>query len=84
MKRKKSVALKYPEWAAAPVVAATATGDAVDRMIEIAQENNVPVVQNEAMAQVLSGQKVGTIVPEETWLVLAKIFAFVIERDKSI
>lgn len=84
MKRKKSVALKYPEWAAAPVVAATAAGDAVDRMIEIAQENNVPVVQNEAMAQVLSGQKVGTIVPEETWLVLAKIFAFVIERDKSI
>lgn len=83
MSFRKAVALSYPENAAAPIISASATGGLAERVIEIAEENNVPVVQNEILVNVLSRQKIGTLVPEETWTVLAKIFAFVVQVDEK-
>lgn len=83
MSFRKAVALSYPENAAAPIITARAYGDLAERMVEIADENNVPIVQNEMLVNVLSRQKIGTLVPEETWTVLAKIFAFVVQIDEK-
>lgn len=83
MKAKKAVALSYPSGAAAPVVSASASGNMAERVLEIAREHDVPIVQNDALVSVLSAQKIGTYVPEDTWVVLAKIFAFVIEQNSK-
>jgi len=73
----KAVALRYPENAQAPYIASTAKGHLAQRLVEIARENNVPVVENQEMVEILSVQDVGTIIPEETFQVIAGIFAFV-------
>lgn len=78
---KKAVSLSYPKWAAAPFVSAKAEGGRAEQLLEIAREHDVPVVQNDALAQVLSAEKIGAYVPEDTWVVLAKIFAFIMEQD---
>lgn len=83
MSFRKAVALSYPENVAAPIISASASGGLAERVVEIAKENNVPVVQNEILVNVLSRQKIGTLVPEETWTVLAKIFAFVVQVDEK-
>ena len=82
---KKAVALRYPEDADAPYITATAKDWNVERLLQIARENNVPIVQDEAVANLLSIQHVGDLIPEETYEVLAKIFAFIakMEHDRQ-
>jgi|WetSurMetagenome_2_1015567.scaffolds.fasta_scaffold114107_1 flagellar biosynthesis protein len=81
MKKRKAVALKYPEGADAPFITASAQGNAAERIKAIAEENDVPVIINDDLVQVISLQETGSCVPEETWTVLAKIFAFIIQVD---
>ncbi|MCR5289704.1 MAG: EscU/YscU/HrcU family type III secretion system export apparatus switch protein [Treponema sp.] len=80
---KTAVALRYPEWADAPFITASAQGLAAQKLVTFAAEHNIPVVENQSLAQVLSLQRIGTYVPEETWQVVAKIFAFVIEMQNE-
>ena len=46
-------------------------------MIEIAEENDIPVVEDDILENILSIQDVGQCVPEETWFAVAGIFAFI-------
>ena len=80
--QKKAVALKYPDGFAAPVVAASGKGQLAKKMLEIAEKEKVPVVQDKGLAEFLSVQEVGAAVPEETWEALAKIFAFVLSLER--
>ncbi|MBQ9238120.1 MAG: EscU/YscU/HrcU family type III secretion system export apparatus switch protein [Treponema sp.] len=81
--RRQAVALTYPEGAAAPFISACAAGQTAERVLAIAAEHGVPVVEHAGLVQVLSQQTVGDIVPEETWVILAKIFAFIMEKEKD-
>lgn len=78
-----AVALRYPEWATAPYISAKAKGSVAERLVRIADENGVPVVENAEMANVLSIQQVGSFIPEETYSAIAAIFAFVLELDSK-
>lgn len=78
---KKAVALKYPEGAPSPFVTAAARGQAADRLVEIAKEQGIAVVENANLADVLTLEEIGSYVPEETWGVLAGIFAFVLKAQ---
>lgn len=77
-----AVALRYPEWADAPYISAKAKGSVAHRLVEIADENGVPVVENAEMANVLSLQNVGSFIPESTYSAIAAIFAFVVNLDE--
>ena len=46
-------------------------------MIEIAEENGIPVVEDDVLANVLSIKQVGECIPESTWEAVASIFAFI-------
>ena len=78
-----AVALRYPEWADAPYISAKAKGSVAQRLVEIADENGVPVVENAEMANVLSLQNVGALIPESTYSAIATIFAFIIKLDEE-
>jgi len=81
--RKTAVALQYPEDADAPFIAASAKGKLAEKIIQIAEENNVPVVENDMLANVLSVQDIGASIPEETWHIVAEIFAFIIRTEEK-
>lgn len=80
---KKAVALAYPPDADAPYISASAQGRLAERVLALAQENGVPVVRNDALATVLSVRRVGELIPEETYEVLAKIFAFIARAERE-
>ena len=46
-------------------------------MLNIAEKKNIPVVYEPETQEILSLCKEGQYVPEETWAVLAKVFAFI-------
>ncbi len=73
----KAVALRYPEWADAPFISAKAKGHAARQLLKIADENGIPVVQNAEMADVLSLQNAGQLIPEESYAAIAAVFAFI-------
>ena len=78
-----AVSLKYPENADAPFISAKESGILAKMMIEIAQENNIPVVENDIAANVLSMRQIGECIPESTWQAIAEIFAFIKNMEKS-
>ncbi|MFA6936869.1 MAG: EscU/YscU/HrcU family type III secretion system export apparatus switch protein [Treponema sp.] len=76
-KVKTAIALKYPANADAPFITAKEKGALAQRMIEIARENNIPLVEDKVLTNVLTVQEIGKCIPEETWSTVAKIFAYI-------
>ena len=81
--RSLAVALSYPKDAEAPFITAKEHGYLARRMLAIAEEKGVPVVEDEILANVLSLQDVGICIPVHTWEAVARIFAFIIERENK-
>lgn len=84
MSVKKIVALKYPEGAPAPFISVSARGALAERLLKVAAEHGVPVVENGMLTDFLTLQEIGSYVPEETWDVLAGIFAFVMKANARL
>ena len=80
----KAVALKYPENASLPFVSVKAKGELAKKLVEIAEKQKIPVVENIEAANILSVQEIGSAIPENTWEIVAKIFAAVVECDKKL
>jgi type III secretion system FlhB-like substrate exporter len=74
---RKAVALRYWAGLPAPFLAAKAEGRAADRLVAIAVEAGVPVVEDSPLARVVFPLDVGEYVPEECFEIVAKVFAFV-------
>lgn len=74
---KKAVALKYDErQSAAPVVVASGMGHLAEKMVEIANENGVPVYEDNSLATVLSQLDLGREIPEELYKAVVDIYAY--------
>ncbi len=82
LKNLKALALKYPQGAEAPFIIANESGFLAGKMLEIAEENNIPLVENADLTNVLSFANVGDCIPEETWLAVASIFAYISKSEK--
>lgn len=82
-KQQKAVALRYPDHAAAPYISALAEGRAAERLIRVAEASDVPVMRDDEMVEVLSIQSVGDFIPEETYAIIASIFAFVAKMERT-
>lgn len=80
----KAVVLKYPGNAEAPFITASAKGPLAEKIIKLAKENNIPLVENQVAANVLILQEIGSAIPEETWEIVAQIFAVVVESRKKV
>lgn len=80
----KAVALKYPKDAATPFICASGKGEVAKNILDIAQKNNIPIVENSDLTDVLTLQEIGTIIPEETWELIANIFSYIIEQDSVL
>ena len=80
--QKKAVALKYPQDVSAPLIAASGKGYLAQKMLEVAEREKIPLVKNDQLADFLTVQEVGSVIPPETWEIVAKIFAYVINLKK--
>ena len=82
-KIKTAVALGYdPNEDGAPKVIASGKGALAERIIEQAQENKIPVHEDDKLADALSRLEIGEMIPPELYEVVAEILVFVDAMDK--
>lgn len=79
---KTAVALQYNKGDTAPVIVATGKGATADRIIEKANEHDVPVYEDKKLASTLSKMEIGDMIPPELYEVVAEILVFVDRMDR--
>lgn len=85
MDRKQAVALKYEKQRdKAPRIVAKGAGEVAKAMIATAKQNQVPVLQNEDVVAGLMHLELDAVIPEELYLPIAEILAYVYKnRDQK-
>ncbi|MCR5474571.1 MAG: EscU/YscU/HrcU family type III secretion system export apparatus switch protein [Lachnospiraceae bacterium] len=81
-KVKTAVAIEYDPNDMAPKIVATGRGKVAERIIEQARENDVPVHEDEKLANTLSKLDIGEYIPPELYEVVAEILVFVDNMEK--
>lgn len=81
-RQKQAIALEYDPSDAAPRVVASGRGILAEKIIEKAQESNVPVHRDDKLADTLSRLDIGDMIPPELYEVVAEILVFVDSMDK--
>ncbi|ADL50443.1 EscU/YscU/HrcU family type III secretion system export apparatus switch protein [Clostridium cellulovorans] len=82
-KIRKAAALKYEQGYESPIVAAQGVGYVAEKIVEKADENDVPIVYNKEMADLLTNVDVGDSIPEELYAAVAEIMAHIMEIDRD-
>ena len=82
-KMRKAAALKYDGYDS-PIVTAAGMGYVADKIIESAEENMVPIIKDEQLANMLSNVDVGEQIPLELYDVVAKVIAYVMDVDQVL
>ena len=83
LSKQKAVALKYPKGAEAPFIVAKGNGLLAKRILEEARENDIKIEENTPLVEFLSEVQVGSLVPPETWEILAQIFSVILAEEEE-
>jgi len=67
----------------APKVIAQGQGYIADKIEKIASENEIPVYQDERLAQQLDNLSIGDEIPEELYEVVAEVLIFISKMDNK-
>ena len=81
-KPKQAIALSYDPAEDAPKVIASGRGLLAERIIEKANEYDVPIHRDDKLADTLSRLEIGDMIPPELYEVVAEILVFVDAMDK--
>jgi flagellar biosynthesis protein len=73
-----AVALKY-EAPSAPRVVAVGRGDLARRIVEIAEQNGVPLSENPGLAQALSQVEIEQEIPEALYRAVAEVLTYILQ-----
>ncbi len=78
MKQKEAVALQYDkEKDRAPKVTAKGKGKTAQKIIELAQYNDIPIKKDEDLLELLSKVELDKEVPAEMYKAVAEVFSFI-------
>ncbi|GHU63705.1 hypothetical protein FACS189445_6870 [Spirochaetia bacterium] len=79
---KRAAAIAYSPDMPAPKIIAAGRGREAERIIAIAREAGITVMEDPGLEALLQAGKTGDYVPEWCWDMAAKILAFVIAQEK--
>lgn len=79
----KAVALQYGESDAAPVIVASGMGYMAEKIVETAQENGVPIYEDNSLSTILTQLKLGQEIPEELYQAIVEIYVYFLKFDPS-
>ncbi len=84
-KKNKAVALRYSmEEDAAPIVIASGYGHIADKIIDIAENQGIPVFRDDSAASMLCMLEVGKTIPPELYQIVAAIYVQLLKTSESI
>lgn len=82
--KKKAAALRYDEKrAGAPQVVAKGRGKMAERIVALAREHNVPMVQDRNLVQMLEALDLNTEIPAELYQAVAEVLVFVYRMNRK-
>jgi flagellar biosynthesis protein len=79
--QKTVIALNY-DGTNAPRVSAKGTGLTGENILKVAHEHGIPLHQNSSLAKALACIPLGEEIPQELYLVVAEVLAFVYSLDE--
>lgn len=82
-KRKKAVAVSHSDERSAPIIKAKGNGLIADEIIQLAQENDIPIYEDKALVELLGKFDLNETIPEELYTAVAEVFAFIYRLDKE-
>lgn len=80
--KKTAVALEYQPTDKAPKVIASGQGYLAEKILNVAEQENIPVHQDEKLAKSLREVEIGEYIPPELYQVVADVLIFVDAMDK--
>ena len=80
---KRAVALQYGVDDAAPVVVASGMGYLAEKIVDVAQENGVPVYEDDSLATILTQLNLGQEIPPELYQAIVEIYVYFLNFDLS-
>jgi flagellar biosynthesis protein len=81
-KKLRAAALRYdPALDDAPLLTAFGQGYVAEKIVALAEQAEIPVVYDAALADMLCKMSVGDEIPPELYAVVAQILVFISERD---
>ena len=84
-KKNKSVALKYnAETDKAPVIIASGYGEVANKIINIAEQNGIPVYRDDSAASLMCMLDVGSNIPPELYEVIAAIYCQLLKSTDEL
>ena len=78
---KRAVALQYGADDSAPVVVASGMGYLAERIVDVAQENGVPIYEDDSLATVLTQLNLGQEIPPELYQAIVEIYVYFLNFD---
>ena len=75
-RKKRAVALHYGPDDTAPVVVASGMGYLAEKIVDLAQENGVPVYEDDSLATILSQLRLGQEIPPELYQAIVDIYIY--------
>ncbi len=80
---RKAVALQYGKDDTAPVVVASGMGYLAERLVDVAQNNGVPVYEDDSLATMLTQLKLGQEIPQELYQAIVEIYVYFLNFDPN-
>ncbi len=80
---RRAVALQYGAEDTAPIVVASGMGYLAEKIVGVAQENGVPVYEDDSLATTLSQLQLGQEIPEELYQAIVEIYVYFLKFDPA-
>lgn len=81
-KKKKVAAIQYDSGDQSPKLIAKGQGLMADRILEKAEEADIPLYEDPKLAEALNQLDIGEYIPEELYTAVAQVLIFVTDLDK--
>ena len=81
--KRRAVALQYGPDDAAPVVVASGMGYMAEKIVSVAQENGVPVYEDDSLATILTQLNLGQEIPPALYQAIVEIYVYFLNFDLS-
>lgn len=83
-RKDRAAALKYDrKQSPSPVLTAKGEGFIARKIVEIAKEANIPIVEDAALISALMSLEIGDEIPEHLYEAVARVLAFLYKVDKE-
>ncbi|NBJ90309.1 EscU/YscU/HrcU family type III secretion system export apparatus switch protein [Acutalibacter sp. 1XD8-36] len=79
--RQRAVALQYGVSDSAPVIVAAGMGHLAEKILDVAQENGVPIYEDNSLATILSQLNLGQEIPAELYRAVVEIYVYFLNFD---